>query len=128
MNDTQKNAATAGRGLSAMFGLHPAAAAFMVILDLMLTSATISSMGLFVPLELAGGVVAGFITHKIQKAWYGDDATSALIKAMIVGVLTAIPVATTPYIIAYAVGGSLLGLGRKKHTPETIDGVVLKKE
>lgn len=97
-----------------MFGLHPSAAALTVIVDLMANSATIVSMGLFVPLEILSGIVLGFIVYRIQRHWYGDDGPSASIKAMIVGLLTAIPVATTPYILAYAIGGGLLGLAHKQ--------------
>ena len=40
-------------------------------------------------------MVLSFVTYKIQRAWYGDDRDSALIKAAVVGLLTAIPVPIT---------------------------------
>jgi hypothetical protein len=33
----------------------------------------------------------GLVAYKAQRHWYGDDRESALIKGLIVGLLTAIP-------------------------------------
>lgn len=58
-------------------------------------------------MEIGAGVALTFITYKIQRAWYGDDHDSALIKALIVGLLTAIPVPLTSIVAA---PGGILGL------------------
>lgn len=127
MSDEDKNkSGAAGRGLSEMFGLHPSAAAFMVLIDMMLSAGSFASMGVFVPLELLGGVVVGILTYRIQKAWGGDDVESAKIKGWMTGVITAIPVASLPFIIAYAVGGTVLGFrSKKKRDGVTIEGTVV---
>lgn len=42
-------------------------------------------------LSVAAGAVLGVITYRVQKSWYRDDRESAVIKGLIVGLLTAIP-------------------------------------
>jgi hypothetical protein len=94
-------------GLLGTFGLDPRVALLTVLVDLMANSATIVSAGLLYEVELGAAVVLAFITYKAQRAWYGDGHDSALIKALIVGLLTAIPVPITPL---FAVPGGLIGL------------------
>ncbi len=89
------------------FGLDPRAAVLTVIVDLMANSATIISAGLLYEVELGAAVVLAFIVYKMQKNWYGDDHDSALIKALVVGLLTAIPAPVTPFI---AIPGGAIGL------------------
>jgi len=97
----------AAHGLLGTFGLDPRAAILTILVDLMANSATIVSAGLLYEVELGAAVVLAFVTYKIQRRWYGDDHDSALIKALIVGLLTAIPVPITPIV---ALPGGLLGL------------------
>ena len=73
------------------FGLDPRIAVIMFILDAMLNAGEVASMGLLAPVSLVAGVVLGYVTYKAQMHWYGDDKESARIKAIIVGLLTAIP-------------------------------------
>lgn len=119
------NLSSAGRGLAQTFGLDARAAALTVIVDGMATSASIASMGLLVPVELFCGVTLSVIVYKMQRTWYGDDHNSALIKGMVIGLLTAIPVATTPIVIAYAGIGGLMGL-TKKRRPGSGDVIDMK--
>ena len=49
----------------------------------------------------------GFIVYRIQRGNYGDTHDAALTKALIVGLLTAIPVPLTPVVAA---PGGLLGI------------------
>lgn len=100
-------------GWSRVCGLHPSAAALAVVVDLMANSASVLSMGLLVPVEILAGLALVGIVYRIQRAWQGDDRDSALIKGLIVGLLTAIPVATTPFLLAYAGIGGTLGLNRR---------------
>jgi hypothetical protein len=95
-----------GRGLLGTFGLDPRVALITVMADLMANSATIVSAGLLYEVELGAAVVLAVIAYKAQRAWYGDGHDSALIKALIVGLLTAIPVPITPL---FAVPGGVLG-------------------
>lgn len=115
------NLSEASSSWTQTFGLDPRAAALTVIVDVMATSASITSMGLLVPMELFAGVVLSVIVYRMQRAWYADDHNSALIKGMVIGLLTAIPVATTPILIAYAGLGGLLGLKNKpRHAAEDV--------
>jgi hypothetical protein len=99
----------APRGAVAAFGLDPRVALLTVLVDLMANSATIVTAGLLYEVEFGAAVVLAFITYKAQRAWYGDDRDSALIKASIVGLLTAIPVPITPL---FALPGGAIGLLR----------------
>lgn len=102
---------TVSKGLDQMFGIDPRIAFLAFIVDMMLFGATAATMGLdlpvLIPLAIAAGVVLGRITYKAQMKWYGDDHDSAMIKASIVGLLTAIPVGI-PAIVWVPSG--LLGL------------------
>ena len=86
----------ASKGFDQIFGLDPRIAFLAFIVDLMLFGTAAASMGidlpLLIPLAIAAGIALGRITYKAQMKWYGDDHDSAMIKAGIVGLLTAIPV------------------------------------
>ncbi len=99
----------ATRGFAASFGLDPRVALLTVLVDLMANSATIVSAGLLYEVELGAAVALTFIAFKAQRAWYGDDRDSALIKALVVGLLTAIPVPISPL---FALPGGAIGLLR----------------
>jgi hypothetical protein len=105
----QADAPRPNRGFSQNFGLDPRIAGLMLIVDLMLNAGDIVSMGLLVPFSIAAGIVLGYITYKAQVNWYGDDKESAKIKAIIVGLLTAIP---TPLPAILYVPAGILGLLR----------------
>jgi hypothetical protein len=105
----------AARGFAASFGLDPRVALLTVLVDLMANSATIVSAGLLYEVELGAAVVLTFVAYKAQRAWYGDDPDSALIKALVVGLLTAIPVPISPL---FALPGGAIGLLRLlRHEP-----------
>lgn len=94
-------------GLIQSFGLDYRVAILAVLVDFIAFSGEIVSAGLLYPVELGASVVLGFVTYKIQRSWYGDDHDSALIKAAIVGLLTAIPVPISWIIVG---PGGVLGL------------------
>jgi len=114
VQSTATGGTVATRGFAQMFGLDPRAAAFFVLVDLLLFGGEWATLGLLMCVSpLVGGVV-GFITYKMQRAWFHDTHESALIKSLVVGLLTAIPLPVTPLI---AVPGAALGvtaLVRKK--------------
>ncbi len=83
--------ATAARGFAQIFGLDPRIAALTLVVDFMLFGGEIVTAGLIWPFSAAAGLVLGFIAYKAQRRWYGDDRESALIKGLILGLLTAIP-------------------------------------
>ena len=101
----------ATRGFTKFFGLHPAIAAATVMSDLMLHAAVVVSGGLLIPFSIAAGLVLGVITYLAQQKWYDDDSESALIKALIVALLTAIP-SPLPYMFFIPAG--IVGFFRKK--------------
>jgi hypothetical protein len=89
-------------GLGSIFGLHPAVAFFTLAVNLMmfgkdgvaLLLAPITA-GSDIPLALlisvGVGALIGYVTYLGQMKWDGDDHESARIKAMITGILTALP-------------------------------------
>ena len=97
----------ASRGLAQTFGLDIRAAILAVIIDLMVFGGEVLSLETLLPLGICVALVLAFIVYRMQRKWHQDDHDSALIKAMIIGLLTAIPVPLTPII---AVPGGLLGI------------------
>jgi hypothetical protein len=100
-------AARSSRGISQVFGLDPRIAFLTFVVDLMLFGGEILSFGLLIPIALLAGIVLGFVTYRAQMKWYGDDRESALIKGVIIGLLTAIP---TPLPAFLYVPSGILGL------------------
>jgi hypothetical protein len=97
----------ASRGLAQMFGLDIRAAFLAVLVDLMVFAGDTFSLETLLPLGIGVAAVLGFIVYRIQRKWYNDDHESALIKAMIIALLTAIPVPITPLI---AIPGGIFGI------------------
>ena len=50
------------------------------------------SVGVLTPVGVGIACVLAFIIYSIQTSWYGDNNKDARTKALIVGLLTAIPV------------------------------------
>jgi hypothetical protein len=100
-----------------LFGLDPRIAFLTLIVDVMLNAGDLATMGMLVPVSAAAGIVLGYIVYKAQVNWYGDDKESARIKAVILGLLTAIP---TPLPEILYIPAGLVGLYhrfRKKEFP-----------
>lgn len=103
------------RSFGQMFGIDLRIAIVMFVLDAMLNAGEIASMGLLVPVSLVAGVVLGYITYRAQMNWYGDDKESAKIKAVIVGLLTAIPTPLPEILyLPFGIVGFFHNLRRKK--------------
>jgi len=96
----------ASRGLARMFGLDARAAVLAVLVDLMVFGGDTFSLETLLPLGVAVAAALGFVVYKIQRKWCNDDRDSAIVKAMIVGILTAIPVPLTPLV---AIPGGIIG-------------------
>ena len=94
-------------GFIQSFGLDYRVAILAVLVDFLVFSGDVVSMGLLYPVELGAALFLTFITYMIQRRWYGDDRSSALIKAAIIGLITAIPV---PISWIVAGPGGVLGL------------------
>ena len=95
------------RGFGQIFGLDPRVAFLAFIVDLMLNAGELATMGLIVPFSVVAGIGLGYITFKTQTHWYGDDKESAKIKAVILGLMTAIPTALPAFLY---VPSGVLGL------------------
>ena len=80
--------AAAARSLTRIFGLEIRSAVLTVIVDLLVFAADTFSMETLLPLGIAVAAALGFIVYKIQRKWYDDDHESALIKAMIIALMT----------------------------------------
>jgi hypothetical protein len=94
-------------GFSQIFGIHPSVAILALIVDTMLFGGEVATAGAILPISIGAGAVLGVVAYLTQKKWYGDDHDSALIKALILGFLTAIP-APLPAILSVPTG--ILGL------------------
>jgi hypothetical protein len=94
-------------GFIQTFGLDVRVAALAVLVDFLAFSGDIVSLGALYVVELGAAIVLAYITYKIQRSWYGDGHDSALIKALVIGLLTAIPVPITAIV---AGPGGLIGL------------------
>jgi hypothetical protein len=95
------------RRFSQVFGLDPRIAFLTLIIDMMLNAGELLSMGMLVPVSMLAGVVLGYVVYKAQINWYGDDPESAKIKAIVIGLLTAIP---TPIPELFYLPAGLLGV------------------
>jgi len=74
---------------------------------MMLNAGDLITMGLLLPVSVAAGIVLGYVVYRTQMNWYGDDKESAKIKALILGLLTAIP---TPIPEILYIPAGILGL------------------
>ena len=99
-------AITLTRGFGQMWGIHPGIAFLTLILDMMLFGGEVVTGGISLLISVAVACVLAVITFLAQRKWYGDDSESALIKALILGLLTAIPTALPAviYVPSGAVG------------------------
>jgi hypothetical protein len=89
----------AARGFAQSFGLHPAMAFLTVVVDVMLHGADVVSAGLLIPFSAAAGVVLGVIVYRGQRRFYGDDQEAAVVKGLIVALVSIIP-SPLPYGVA----------------------------
>ena len=85
-------------GLVQLFGLDVRAAGLTVIVDTLIFGSDALSIGLMIPVGIGAAIVLGIIVYHIQRNWYRDNHPSALIKAMTIGLLTAIPVPIAPLL------------------------------
>ena len=75
-----------------MFSLYPLIAFFIILVDSMAGAVDVATLGITVPaLWLISSVFSGVVVFMGQKKWGGDDQESAIIKALIVGFLVALP-------------------------------------
>jgi len=99
--------AARARGFAQVFGIHPVVASLALVVDLMLFGGEVATMGAILPVSIGAGIVLGLIAYLGQRKWYGDDHDSAVIKALVLGFLTAIP---TPLPAILSVPSGIVGL------------------
>jgi hypothetical protein len=101
------HALTAARGFGQIFGLDPRIAFLTFIVDMMLFGGEVATLGAIVAFSVVAGLALGFVTYKAQMKWYGDDRESAIIKGIVVALLTGIP---TPLPAILYIPCGILGL------------------
>jgi hypothetical protein len=102
-------------GFGQMFGLDPRIAFLTIVVDSMLFGGEVATLGASTVLSVPAGIALGLITYKVQRHWYKDDKESAIIKALAVGLLTAIPTSLPGYLtIPSGIVGLAHMLRRKK--------------
>ena len=98
-----------GGSLLGLIGLHPATAAGVISVDLMLFGATAATLGAGWGISIPVGVVLGIAAALIQsRGSPRDDPALAIGKGMLVGLLTAIP---TPLPSVLVLGAGAAGAG-----------------
>jgi hypothetical protein len=97
------------RRFGRLFGLDPRIAFAALIVDMMLNAGDVASMGMLLPVSILAGAVLGYVAYRAQINWYGDDPESAKIKAIVLGLLTAIP---TPLPELLYIPAGVVGLVR----------------
>lgn len=83
------------------FGFHPKVAAFTVLIDLVVFSGTVLTVGFGWFFFVILAVALGYIAYNGQKNWYGDNDADAKTKAVMVAVLTGIPLPIGTALMAY---------------------------
>ena len=76
----------------------------------MLFGGELATLGAILPISIVSGLILGIIAYMAQRKWYGDDKDSAIIKALILAFLTAIP---TPLPAILYVPSGIVGLIHK---------------
>jgi hypothetical protein len=104
----------ASLSLTQLFRLDARAAALTVLVDLLVFGTDAISFGALLPIGIGVAAVLAFIVYKIQRNWYGDDHNSALIKALVIALLTALPVPITSVLaIPAGIAGIMSRIRRK---------------
>ena len=99
--------AVSAGGFGQIFGLDPRVVLLTMIVDTMLFGGQFITLGVSSLISLPVGIVLGFITYRAQRHWYRDDRESAIIKGLIVGLLTAIPTSLPGFL---TVPSGIIGL------------------
>jgi hypothetical protein len=87
----------------------------------MLFGGQLITLGTSTLLSVPAGIVLGVITYKAQRHWYRDDRESAIIKGLIVGLLTAIPTSLPGFLtVPSGVIGLVHILRRKRGNPSLV--------
>jgi hypothetical protein len=113
------------RRFARLFGLDPRVAFAALVVDMMLNAGDIASMGMLLPVSIGAGVVLGYAAYRAQINWYGDDPESAKTKAIILGLLTAIP---TPLPELLYIPAGVVGLVRAFRRKDSTRSDILRSQ
>jgi len=103
----------AGGGILQTIGLAPGTAIAAIGVDVLPSGGDLISLGALLPFSVLAAGGLGFFTYRMQRNW-GDDHNTAIAKAVLIGLVTAIPVPITPILAAPAgIAGFLRNLTRK---------------
>jgi hypothetical protein len=102
-------------GFSQTFGLHAISGLTTLAANTMLFGGVVMSMGTLAPVAILVAVVLGYITYRAQRRFYGDDHDAALVKALAVGLLTAIPVGLPAFLTVPSTVVGVIHTLRRKH-------------
>lgn len=119
-----QHAAVSAGGFGQIFGLDPRVVLLTTVVDTMLFGGQFITLSTSTLLSLPVGIVLGVITYKAQRHWYRDDRESAIIKGLIVGLLTAIPTSLPGFLTIPSGIVGLVHLLRRKRRDSSfvIDG------
>jgi hypothetical protein len=107
-------------GFGQVFGLDPRIVLLTTVVDTMLFGGDFLTMGMSTLLSVPAGIVMGLITYKAQRHWYQDDRESAIIKGLIVGLLTAIPTSLPGFLTIPSGIVGMVHLLRKKREDSSL--------
>jgi hypothetical protein len=102
------------------WGLHPASAGGLVAVDWMLFGGEAASFGVLVVVSVLVGGVLTIPVALIQRYAYGDNWGASIGKALLVGLLTAIPTALPSFITAGMGVAGAIGLRHRASDSNTI--------
>jgi len=89
-------------------GLHPLTALGLFVVDWMLFGGEIATGGVGWLISLPVGMMLGLVAYVIQRRSYKDEAGPAALKALLVGLFTAIPAPLSSFgIIPLAAFGAI---------------------
>lgn len=98
MNHSQHPVGLATRGFAQTFGLHPLVAFLTVCTDMMLFGGEAVTLGTAVGFSFLVSIAVAYLAYRAQMKFYGDDSEAAMIKAGVLGLLTAIPTAIPMFL------------------------------
>ncbi len=98
------------RGFAQTFSLHPGVALLTVMVDSMLFTGEVVTLGMGLPFSFAVSAAVGFLAYRAQQKWHHDDKESAAIKGGILALLVAIP---SPIPSGIYLSAGVIGLFRR---------------
>jgi hypothetical protein len=104
-------------------GLHPLTALGLLVVDWMLFGGEVATGGVGWLVSLPVGMVLGLVAYLIQRRSYNDEPGPAALKALLVGLLTAIPAPLSSFgILPLAAFGAIRVLTRDPGIPADKSG------